>query len=140
MLSAIHSIFKGVFTGAILYLLLIIGDLFFNTQTERLLLNIDFLTHKRDTPIWIELIPHFAVSIMIYTILAFAYSEKRLFKAAMIFCLIAFIVLFILLTQMALYYEYTITIQMFFVWMIGHILYLVIVYKLILHEVKHANI
>lgn len=131
---------RGIITGCILYLLLIIGDKLYNTQTVRLLLNIDFITHRQKIPLIMELIPHFIVSIGVYAILKNLYKQGVWFRLALIVICVIFILLYFLLMDLSLYYEYHSSFKMFIVWMTSHVIYLLIVYRLIRSEVYHANI
>ncbi|WP_414045271.1 hypothetical protein ACMGE5_02420 [Macrococcus equi] len=121
-------------------MLLVIGDYFCHTQTERLLLNIDFITHQKKVALLIELIPHILVSIVLYKTLQYLYHKKKLLYLPIIFAITIFIALYFILLDIARYYEYHTSIKMFIVWMIAHVIYLLIVYILIRKEVGHANI
>ncbi|WP_414055640.1 hypothetical protein [Macrococcus equi] len=131
---------KGTITGCILYVLLVIGDYFCHTQTERLLLNIDFITHQKKVALLIELIPHILVSIVLYKTLQYLYHKKKLLYLPIIFAITIFIALYFILLDIARYYEYHTSIKMFVVWMTAHIIYLLIVYIFIRKEVGHADI
>ncbi|MCE4956591.1 hypothetical protein [Macrococcoides caseolyticum] len=131
---------NGIISGLLLYILLCIGDRLVGTETERILLNIDFITRQKDLPLWLELIPHLLVSVVVYIILKWIYRYTDWMNIAMVSIIKIFIILYFVLTQIALYNDNKISIQSFTIWMAGHIIYLMIVYRLIRREAQHANI
>lgn len=131
---------RGIISGILLYVLLWTGDQFLDTNTERILLNIDFLTRREDLSIWLELIPHLLISIVVYMILKWVYYYTNLINIAMLLMILIFILLYFLLSHRALFSEYQITAQSFTVWMAGHIIYLMIVYQFIWSEEYYANL
>lgn len=135
----IRKIILGMLSGLSLYILLLIGDYCFGTNTVRLLLNIDFLTHQKEMVLWKELLPHFIVSIILFSTLEQLYRKGTLFKIALLITILVFILLYFLLINIAVYQQYSSSLPMFLVWMVGHVIYLYIVYQFMKEENHHAN-
>ncbi len=135
----VRKIILGMLSGLSLYILLLIGDYCFGTNTVRLLLNIDFLTHQKEMVLWKELLPHFIVSIILFSTLEQLYRKGKLFKIALLITILVFILLYFLLINIAVYQQYLSSLPMFLVWMVGHVIYLYIVYQFMKEENHHAN-
>lgn len=135
----VRKIILGILSGLSLYILLVVGDYCFGTNTVRLLLNIDFLTHQKEIALWKELFPHFIVSVILFIMLEQLYRQGNLFKIALIITVLVFILLYFLLINIAVYQQYPSSLPMFLVWMVGHVIYLCIVYQFIKEENHHAN-
>lgn len=135
----VRKIILGMLSGLSLYILLLIGDYCFGTNTVRLLLNIDFLTHQKEMVLWKELLPHFIVSIILFSTLEQLYRKGTLFKIALLITILVFILLYFLLINIAVYQQYSSSLLMFLVWMVGHVIYLYIIYQFMKEENHHAN-
>lgn len=135
----LRKIILGMLSGLSLYILLLIGDYCFGTNTVRLLLNIDFLTHQKEMVLWKELLPHFFVSIILFSTLEQLYRKETLFKIALLITILVFILLYLLLINIAVYQQYSSSLPMFLVWMVVHVIYLYIVYQFMKEEDHHAN-
>ncbi|MGZ9849616.1 hypothetical protein [Macrococcus psychrotolerans] len=126
-------LFKGIVSGLALYILLVALDILFKTNTERLLLNIDFITGQATSPFLLEVTLHLLVSIILYFSLSRLFRYKGLYIAAYIVLFVVFIGLFFILSHLSLTMHYDLTIKLMFVWLLGHTFYLFIVHLMIKH-------
>lgn len=126
-------LFKGIVSGLALYIVLVVLDILFKTNTERLLLNIDFITGQATSPFLLEVTLHLLVSIILYFSLSRLSRYKGLYIAAYIVLFVVFIGLFFILSHLSLTIHYDLTIKLMFVWLLGHIFYLYIVHLMIKH-------
>lgn len=126
-------LFKAIVSGLALYIVLVVLDILFKTNTERLLLNIDFITGQATSPFLLEVTLHLLVSIILYFSLSRLSRYKGLYIAAYIVLFVVFIGLFFILSHLSLTIHYDLTIKLMFVWLLGHIFYLYIVHLMIKH-------
>ncbi|TDL94279.1 hypothetical protein ERX27_09210 [Macrococcus brunensis] len=115
-----------------LYIVLLLLDQLFHTQTALLLLNIDFMI--KSAPFIIELGLHVMAGVVLYYMLSILYRYRTLFKAALLVSLIQFIFLYFQLTALAVTDSLVLSASGFIIWLAGHLVYLLIAARLIAIE------
>lgn len=127
-------VIRGLVSGCILYVSLLLLDLIFQTNTTRLLLNIDFVTHRSTSPFLLELAAHLVVSIIVYILLFNLYNKKFFYNFMYIFLFLLFVILFYGLSYLSTTIDFDASFISLTVWLIGHLIYLWTVHLMIVHS------
>lgn len=131
-------IFRGLVSGCILYIALLLLDVIFQIDTTRLLLNIDFVTHRSTSPFLLELAAHLLVSIIVYTLLYKLYNAKVFYQVMYILLFVLFVILFYVLSNISTTIDFDTSFLSLTIWLIGHLIYLWTVHLLIVHSASNS--
>ena len=126
-------VIRGLVSGFILYIALSMLDLLFQTNTVRLLLNIDFITHQESMPIFLEVGLHLVVSVVIYILLYKLFYNRTLYYAAYVVLMIIFTILYFILGNISRTVSFDLNAELYIAWMLGHIIYLLVTHLFISH-------
>ncbi|GGB08944.1 hypothetical protein ERX37_07105 [Macrococcus hajekii] len=127
-----RRLISAILTSVALYLILSLLDEVWHTQTVRLLLNVDFLFDHLAFH-W-ELLLHIIVGILLYYTLVYFYHYTFYFNDVIMAVVAMFMLLYFLLSELAVTISLNATFLGFTIWMIGHLLYLVITLYVIREE------
>ncbi|MFD2830966.1 hypothetical protein [Corticicoccus populi] len=124
----------------ILYYSMRIMDIFFNTVTSSLLLNVDFIRDYQSVTFFEEMAYHTIVSMIVYIILLNINCRlNQFYRFSIIFSVIIFGALYFVLTLAAEREIFIINSAGFIVWITGHCIYLVFVHYAVIWRNRFSD-